>query len=106
MTTDIDEAVAEILNFYSVYNSMRFVKDKLVIRLHEEPSDELVTRLNADFGDILADGKIEKAETHPLEADDEHLRDLPRLQLKFNRRGIGRLREMIDVLNDELGPKE
>jgi uncharacterized protein (TIGR00730 family) len=106
VTNDINEAVNEILNFYSVYNSMRFVKDQLVIRLHEEPGDELVERLNADFADILSGGRIEKAKIHALEADDEHLADLPRLSLKFNRRSIGRLREMIDVLNDELGPEE
>ncbi|MFK7817701.1 MAG: TIGR00730 family Rossman fold protein [Planctomycetaceae bacterium] len=106
VTTDINEAVNEILNFYSVYNSMRFVKDQLVIRLHEEPGDDLVARLNTDFADILSGGQIEKTTTHALEADDEHLVDLPRLSLKFNRKSIGRLREMIDVLNDELGPKE
>ena len=105
-TTSIDDAVDEILNFYSVYNSMRFVKDKLVIRLHEEPSDELVEKLNADFGDLLASGRIEKTTMHKLEADDEHLQGLSRLTLDFNRRGLGRLREMIDVLNDELGPDE
>ena len=43
---------------------------------------------------------------HKLEADDEHLKDLPRLSMHFNRRSIGRLRELIDVLNDELGPDE
>jgi len=105
VTTDIDEAVNEVLNFYSVYNSMRFVRDKLVIRLHEEPTAELVERLNSEFADILAGGRIEKATMHQVEADDEHLRDLPRLALDFNRRSIGRLREMIDVLNDELGPE-
>jgi uncharacterized protein (TIGR00730 family) len=106
VTTDVEEAVNEVLNFYSVYNSMRFVKDQLVIRLHEEPSDALVERLNTDFADILSSGKIEKATMHKLEADDEHLKDLPRLSMHFNRRSIGRLRELIDVLNDELGPDE
>lgn len=105
-TTSIDDAVDEILNFYSVYNSMRFVKGKLVIRLHEEPTDELVEKLNTDFADILASGRIEKTSMHTLEADDEHLQDLSRLTLDFNRRGLGRLRQMIDVLNDELGPDE
>ncbi len=104
VTTDIDEAVNEILNFYSVYNSMRFVREKLVIRLHEEPDDAVIERLNEEFKDILASRKIEKCEMDSLEADDEHLQELPRLSMHFNRRGLGRLREMIDMLNDELGP--
>ena len=38
-----------------------------------------------------------------MEKDDEHLRDLPRLAFTFNRRDIGRLRELVDLINDELG---
>jgi hypothetical protein len=55
------------------------------------------------FSDLLESGRIEKAETHRLEADDEHLRDLPRLRLDFNRKYIGRLRQMVDLINTELG---
>ncbi|QDT35934.1 LOG family protein [Stratiformator vulcanicus] len=103
VTDDIDEACGEILSFYCVYNSMRYVKGKLVLRLHLEPSDELVERLNVEFADIVERGRIEKVGTHPLEADDAHLADLPRLQFRFNRKYIGRLRQMVDVLNEELG---
>ena len=77
-----------------------------MIRLHEEPDDDLVDRLNTEFADILESGRIEKTTMHKVEADDEHLRDLYRLSLHFNRRSIGRLREMIDVINDELGPSD
>ena len=103
ITTDPAEALDEILGFYCVYNSMRYVKGKLVLRLHKEPNDEFVDMLNEQFGDIVASGRIEKCETHPLEADDEHLADFPRLRLHFNRRDQGRLREMIDFMNRELG---
>ncbi len=106
VTTDAEEAVDEVLNFYSVYNSMRFIHDRLVIRLHVEPSDELMDELNRDFADLLESGTIEKTTAHRLEADDEHLLDLPRIALHFDRRSIGRLRQMIDVLNDRLGPDE
>src|SRR5690606_41958875 len=46
ITTDLDEAVEEILGFYTVYNSMRYVRDRLVLRLHAEPDDALMQRLN------------------------------------------------------------
>lgn len=103
VTDDVEEAVDEVLDFYSVYNSMRFIRDKLVLRLHRKPGDELLERLNDEFGDIVESGKIERAEPHKLEADDEHLTELPRIAFDFNRRGVGRLREMVNVLNKELG---
>ena len=106
VTSDVEEAVDEVLGFYTVYNSMRYVRDKLIIRLHETPDDQLIERLNDEYNDILASGKIERAEIHRLEADDEHLKDLARLSLHFNRRSIGRMREMINLINDELGPAE
>lgn len=100
ITDDVNEAYEEIMNFYSVYHSMRYVKDKLYLRLHFEPTPELIEELNEDFRDIIATGKIERVEAHPFEADEEHLVNLPRLAFTFNRRDIGRLREMIDCIND------
>ncbi len=104
VTDDVEEAVEEVLKFYSVYNSMRFIRDRLILRLHQEPDDALVERLNDEFSDIVEAGRIEKATVHRLEADDEHLRDLPRLSFVFNRKAVGRLREMVNVLNEALGP--
>jgi uncharacterized protein (TIGR00730 family) len=101
ITDRVEEAVEEIIRFYSVYNSMRYIRDRLVIRLNREPSDALVERLNREFSDILVEGRIEKTAVHRLESDDEHLKGLPRLTMMFNRRNFGRLRQMIDVLNQE-----
>lgn len=103
ITDNVEEAVEEILTFYSVYHSMRYVRDRLVLRLHKEPSDEFVEQLNREFADIVEKGRIEKTKVHRLEADDEHLRDLPRLAFVFNRKYCGRLRQMIDRINRELG---
>jgi hypothetical protein len=101
VTDQVDEAVQEIISFYSVYNSMRYIRDRLVLRLNREPSDALVERLNEDFADIVEEGQIVKTAVHRLESDDEHLKNLPRLTFLFNRRNFGRLRQMIDVLNRE-----
>lgn len=103
ITDDVEDAVDEILRFYSVYNSMRYVRGKLVLRLHKEPGDLFVQRLNDEFADLLERGRIVKTKVHRLEADDEHLRDLPRLALEFDRKCCGRLRQMIDLINSELG---
>jgi uncharacterized protein (TIGR00730 family) len=100
----VEGAVAEILRFYSIYHSMRFVRRKLVIRLNREPGDELITRLNCEFRDILESGQIVRSAALPLESDDRHLTDLPRLVFQFNRKDIGRLRQMVDVINDSAAP--
>lgn len=105
VTDDIEEAVEEVLGFYSVYNSMRFVRELLILRLHVEPSDEFVARLNDEFGDICASGRITKGPAHRLEVDDQHLAHLPRLNLVFSRKAVGRLRQMVDLINCELEPR-
>ena len=99
VTDSVDAAVKEVLHFYSVFNSMRYIRDQLVLRLNCAISDELVERLNVEFSDILVSGRIERAEAHPFELDEELLLDSPRLSMHFNRRDSARLRELIDVLN-------
>lgn len=104
VTDNIEDAVDEVIGFYSVYNSMRYVKGRLVIRLHVEPSNEFIEQLNDEFRDILDSGIISKVDTHELEGDDSHLAKLPRISLAFNRKNLGRLRQMIDRINNELDP--
>jgi hypothetical protein len=102
VTDSVEQAVEEVLGFYSVYNSMRFIGERLILRLHIAPDDQMLQRLNDEFSDICAKGRIERTETHKVEADDEHLAQLPRLALYPDRRAVGRLRQMIDLLNCEL----
>ncbi|WP_437203218.1 TIGR00730 family Rossman fold protein [Planctomicrobium sp. SH664] len=103
VTDDPQEAFHEMIRFYCVYNSMRYVRDKLYLRLHVAPPQEFIDRLNTEFQDIIASGKIELVKPHELEREDEHLADLPRLAFRFNRHGFSRLRQMVDLINDELG---
>jgi uncharacterized protein (TIGR00730 family) len=103
VTDDVEEAVDEVINFYCVYNSMRYVREKLYLRLHVDPPDEFIERLNDEFSGIVEEGRIERVGPHKFEEDEEHLLDLPRLAFTFNRRDFGRLRQMVDVINDELG---
>ncbi|MCG6155243.1 LOG family protein [Rubinisphaera margarita] len=103
---NVDDAVEEVMRFYCVYHSMRYVKGDLVLRLQVEPSDEFVEELNQEFGELCETGKIVKTEADPVEANDPHLLHLPRLRLNFNRREMGRLRQMVDVINDRLGMED
>jgi hypothetical protein len=79
---------------------MRYIRDNLVIRVHNKITDELLAQLNARFSDILVSGVISRVETHPYEHEEEHLRELPRIGLHFNRRDTSRLREMVDLINE------
>jgi uncharacterized protein (TIGR00730 family) len=99
LTDRVEDAVAEIAGFYRVYHSMRYVRDKLVIRLLSTPSESLVERFNAEFSDILLEGKYTIGPALNEEHDDPLLADLPRLIFHFNRRNFGRLRQLIDLLN-------
>jgi uncharacterized protein (TIGR00730 family) len=99
ITTSVEAACTEILRFYGNYHSQRYVNGRLVLRLKHAPSDTLVDSLNDEFADIVVDGRIEKIATTDREvADDDHV-DLPRVQLHFNRRHLGRLRLLVDRLN-------
>lgn len=98
VTDDVETAVTEIVQFYRVFHSSRYVGDKLVLRLTRQPPSDVVERLNAQFPDLLANGRITLRGPLPEENGDETDR-LPRLVLQFNRVSFGRLRQMIDFLN-------
>jgi len=100
-TDDVDEAIREIENFYRVYHSQRYVKGRLVLRLNLMPSDEVLEALSDEFQDVL-DSKIEKVEVSAAEIRDDDVVDLPRIALGFTRMHAGRLRTLVDRLN-ELG---
>ncbi|MDA7597443.1 LOG family protein [bacterium] len=99
ITDDIDEAVAEIVTFYRNFHSYRFVKGKMVIRMNFELSDGFVAGLNEDFKDILAEGEFETCKALPQEANEKHLADMPRLIFSAERGRAGRIRELINRIN-------
>ena len=97
--SSVDEAVSEIGKFYSVYNSMRFVGKRLVLRLNRQISDVHLSKLNNDFSDICLNSSIERITATKAEIDDKDLPDKPRLAFQFARRDFGRLRQLIDAIN-------
>ena len=101
VTDSIDEAVREVVGFYRVYHSMRYVHDHLVLRLHRPLGEGLLEQIRADFADILQGGTFEPTTALPDEANDPHLIGLPRLRFRFDRKSLGRLRMLIDTINRE-----
>lgn len=99
ITDSVDKAVEELLTFYKVYHSSRFVKERFILRLNREIPDSGVEKLNQEFNDLLEDGKIEKCDVPAEESNEPELAHLPRLSMHFNRKSWGRLRLMIDHIN-------
>jgi uncharacterized protein (TIGR00730 family) len=99
LTDDVQVAVDEIMQFFKVYHSMRYVKNKLVFRLKTAPSEQLLAEVNAEFDDILNGGEFVVSDPLPEERDEPDLAEYPRLVFRFNRRSLGRLRQLIDALN-------
>jgi uncharacterized protein (TIGR00730 family) len=99
VTDSIETAVDEVLGFYGNYHSQRFVKGRLVLRMHHAPSADELVALNRDFSDIIVRGEIEVIDATPEEiADDDHV-DLERIAFRFDRHGWARLRMLIDRVN-------
>ena len=70
----------------------------MLFRSHP-PSPTGLDALNEDFADIIAGEPFHVIPPTPDEADEgEHL-DLQRIAFGFNRKNYGRLRQLIDVLN-------
>jgi uncharacterized protein (TIGR00730 family) len=99
---NVAAARQEILHFYSVYDSMRYIRENLILRLRQPIGDDVLAQLNAAHADLLLSGAIERTQVHPYEEDEEHLAAHPRLKLHFNRRETGRLRQLIDAINDAI----
>jgi uncharacterized protein (TIGR00730 family) len=100
ITDNVDEAVHEVRHFYSNYHSLRFARDELVFRLHRAPNERQLAEINEKFADVLTSGKFRVSASLPVERDEPALKDLPRLIFNFNRRDAGRLRLLINHLND------
>ena len=59
-----------------------------------------IEKMNTDFADILLQGKIEQSAALPEEKNEPELASLPRLVLVPDQRHYGRIRQLIDAVND------
>jgi len=98
-TDRVEDAVDEILSFFRVYHSMRYVRGTLVLRLNRRPSDAVLATIQSQFADILLAGRFEICGQLPEEKEEIALAALPRLVFQYNRYNQGRLRQLIDFLN-------
>lgn len=101
VTDNCEEAVQECVKFYNVYHSMRFVGERLVLRLRKPLSPEAISHINSTFAGIVVDGTFEQIDAMPEEANEPDLADMKRLAFKFDRRNLAQLRLLIDYINGQ-----
>ena len=97
---NLEEARDEIAGFYHNFHSYRYVGDICVIRVFREiPRDELM-RMNEEFKDILTDPLgFEMTSALSQEMNEPEIAHLPRLCFHFDRHSFGRLRQVINRVN-------
>ena len=100
VTDDLEFARREVVNFYYNFHSYRYIGDVMIIRLQRQIPAGALIRLNEDFHDILrSETLITTCPPYPEEANEPDLASLARLCVPFNRRNLGRLRALLDRLN-------
>jgi len=99
ITDDVAAATREIFGFFRNYHSIRYVGNRLVIRLRAAPTRAELAGLNDRFADICTRGRIESTPAQPAEVSGNDHVELPRIALHFDRSSHGRLRALIDALN-------
>lgn len=99
VTDSVDAAVAEITGFYRNYDSLRWVKGRLVLRLRHAPTEAELAELNTRFGDLLVDGRIEASGPVKAEVADGDRLDLARIVLRLNQFKVGELHRLIRAVN-------
>jgi hypothetical protein len=73
-----------------------------VLRLRHPLSEEALEHARTEFNDLVLTGTIRQGPALPAEGE-EHP-DLTRLHFHFNRRNMGRLRQLVDYINRQPAP--
>jgi hypothetical protein len=100
ITDNIGDAITEIRRFYSNYHSIRYSRNDIIFRLHHPLTKGELAEIENKFSDLREGGSFRAGSALPIERDEPALANLPRLIFPFNRRDHGRLRVLIDFLND------
>lgn len=100
VTDSAEEAVAEIQRFYRRYHSSRFVNDQLVVRLNSPLPEATLKEIRSNYSDVLKGGGFEQL-PRGLEEENGAYPEKPRLVFAFDRRSAGRLRLLINRINED-----
>ncbi len=99
ITDDVSVAVDEVIGFYANYHSIRFVDDRLYLRLQRRIPDADFTAIAHEHRHLASDGVIEQTTATEAEIRDDDNVDLARVALDYSAKGFADLRPLIDALN-------
>jgi uncharacterized protein (TIGR00730 family) len=99
VTESVDETVDEILRFYHVFDDMEYVNNRLVLNLNSSISDAKLATIQRDFADILTTGSFRQEMEHSTNGLPMKSPTRAKLVFHFNRRSLGRLRQLLDTIN-------
>lgn len=95
-----EDALQHIDLFYRNYHSMRFIKEKIAIRLKKAPSADLMAKIHKKFSALSLDGKFGLADALAEEGNEPELEGLTRLVFSCDRKDFANLRRLIDFINE------
>ncbi|MBQ2814404.1 MAG: TIGR00730 family Rossman fold protein [Akkermansia sp.] len=95
-----EDAYGYIARFYSRFHSYYFEGKKVVIRLNNPASQELLDWIKADFADLMPLSDLEQNVDGDDSDPEPMLAKLPRLSFSFKSGAYARLKELMDVVND------
>ncbi|MFZ4856526.1 MAG: TIGR00730 family Rossman fold protein [Desulfuromonadaceae bacterium] len=100
VTKNEKEALETINTFYRTYHSLRFIENRLVIRLQKALSIDQIATLTEEFPGLIKNGdQIRCCDTFPEESDEPDLAHLPRISLLFDHHHYGMLIAFINRIN-------
>ncbi|HPU39084.1 MAG TPA: TIGR00730 family Rossman fold protein [Microthrixaceae bacterium] len=99
ITSDVDDAIEHLTAFYRVFDSIRYVGGRLVLRLTKDLDDDQIEQLNEEFADIVASGRIERTGPATAEIADDDVVDKARIRFRFINNEYARLHAMIRTIN-------
>ncbi len=97
-TDSIEATVNHIRDFYVNYHSFRYVGKCILLRIMNPLSESALTRLNAEFSDVLRKGTIDQVFQWP-KSDDKCYDHLPRLRMHLDRSRMNVLPHIIRRMN-------
>ncbi|MCK9745795.1 MULTISPECIES: LOG family protein [Pseudomonas syringae group] len=96
-----DEAVEEINRFYANFHSSRWLKNKFVIRMHHALNEQALEHMQDTFADLCINENFHQHSYQGEEHDEAQFSHLTRLAFTFTGRNQGRLRELVDYINQQ-----
>ncbi len=95
-----EDALSAIERFYRRFHSYYFLEELIVIRLMQTISDATIAWIRESFADLIPHDDLKQADADPTDPE-QLLARLPRLSFTLKRGSYSRLKELIEVINDD-----